>query len=148
MNSNPKNSLDYPAPAMADFADNTILEVLQEKTTDNNSSKYVLIKHDYYSSDSDHGRDMLSVFLEGLSEASFNTITVYLVDKGTLLLDRSNPLYDKMQLLLGKAEMIIADNESIIAYGIDAESNPKIVIHSMRSIAEDLIYLPGILVLE
>ena len=148
MNNNPKNSLDYPAPAMEDFADNTILEVLQEKATDNNTSKYVLIKHDYYSSDSDHGRDMLSVFLEGLSEASFNTITVYLVDKGTLLLDKTNPLYDKMQLLLGKAEMIIADNESIISYGIDADINPKIVIHSMRSIAEDLIYLPGILVLE
>lgn len=148
MNNNQKSSLDYQTPAMEDFAYNTILEVLQEKTADNNSSKYVLIKHDYYSSDSDHGRDMLSVFLEGLSEASFNTITVYLVDKGTLLLDRSNPLYDKMQLLLGKAEMIIADNESIISYGVDADTNPKIVIHSMRSIAEDLIYLPGILVLE
>ena len=56
MNNNQKSSLDYPAPAMEDFAGNTILEVLQEKTADNSSSKYVLIKHDYYSSDSDHHR--------------------------------------------------------------------------------------------
>ena len=148
MNSNPKNSLDYPDSAVEEYTDNTILEVLQEKTAEDSSSKYVLIKHDYYSSDSDHGRDMLSCFLEELSKASFTTLIVYLVDKGTLLLDRSNPLYDKMQPLLGKAEMVVTENESLIFYGVEMESNPKTVIRSMRSIAEDLIYLPGILILE
>ena len=148
MNSNPKNSLDFSSAGMEEYAGNTILEVLQEKSADDNSSKYVLIKHDYYSADSDHGRDMLSCFLDGLCGSSCKTLTVYLVDKGTLLLDNSNPHFEKMKRLSDKAEMIIAENESIIVYGVDVNENPKIEIHSMRSIAEDLICLPGILTLE
>ena len=148
MNSNPKNSLDFSSAGMEEYAGNTILEVLQEKSAEDNSSKYVLIKHDYYSTDSDHGRDMLSCFLDGLCGSSSKTVTVYLVDKGTLLLERSNPLFEKMKCLTDKAETVIAENESLIVYGVEIDENPKIEIHSMRSIAEDLVCLPGILTLE
>ena len=47
MNSNPKNSLDFSSAGMEEYSGNTILEVLQEKSAEDNSSKYVLIKHDY-----------------------------------------------------------------------------------------------------
>ena len=141
MNSNPKNSLEFAASGMDEYAGNTILEVLQEKSIEDHSSKYVLIKHDYYSTDSDHGRDMLSCFLDGLCGSSGKTVTVYLVDKGTLLLERSNPLFEKISI----NSFSVVD---AFVYGVEIDENPKIEIHSMRSIAEDLVCLPGILTLE
>ena len=88
MNSNPRNSLDYQGAQLEQLSDVSLLEVMQEKTDEETSTKYVLIKHDFYSSDSDHGRELLSGFLDGLSESSFSSVVVYLIDKGTKLLDK------------------------------------------------------------
>ena len=148
MNSKQKNSLEYSKPQLEQFEDNTILEVLPQKTDEADSSKYILIKHDYYSSDSDHGRKMLKDFLSVLSEASYENIIIYLADKGTMLLDEACPLYEGMLALINRSELIIADKDSIDLYKVNVKDNPKITIRSMLSISEELIYLPGILVLE
>ena len=63
MNSNPRNSLDYQGAQLEQLSDVSLLEVMQEKTDEETSTKYVLIKHDFYSSDSDHGRELLSGFV-------------------------------------------------------------------------------------
>ena len=148
MNSKQKNSLEYSKPQLEQFEDNTILEVLPQKTDEADSSKYILIKHDYYSSDSDHGRKMLKDFLSVLCEASYENIIIYLADKGTMLLDEACPLYEDMLALINRSELIIADKDSIDLYKVNLKDNPKITIRSMLSISEELIYLPGILVLE
>ena len=148
MNSNQKSDLDIQEAELGQFSENSLLEVMQEKTGDGQNSKYVLIKHDYYSSDSDHGRDILSGFISALADSSFSSIVIYLIDSGTLLLDRNNPLFSDMSQLLKKSEMVIAVSESIEEYGISIESDPKIVIQSARSVAEDLIYIPDLLILE
>ena len=44
MNSKQKNSLEYSKPQLEQFEDNTILEVLPQKTDEADSSKYILIK--------------------------------------------------------------------------------------------------------
>ena len=147
MNNNPKSSLDYSDPQLEQYSDNTITEVLLDKTEDESATKYVLIKHDYYSSDSDNGREMLSAFLAGLCESSFHLV-IYLVDTGTKLLDKSNQLFEDMLPLIEKSEMVIADMESIYIYSVNVLDNAKIEKQSMRSIAEDLIYLPDVLILE
>ena len=85
MNSNPKSSLE--------LVDSTVIEVLPEELKKDSSSKTVLIKHDYYSSDTVHGRELLSSFLSSLRKASYGSLIIYLVDSGTLLLDKSNPLF-------------------------------------------------------
>ena len=148
MSSNQRSSLDYQGAQLEQLSDVSLLEVIQEKTDEETSTKYVLIKHDYYSSDSDHGRELLSGFLSSLSESSFSSVIVYLTDKGTKLLDESNPLHGSMLRLIEKSEMIIASSESISYYEVSVCSNSKIVEQSSRSIAEDITYLPNLLILE
>ena len=147
MNNRPRNSLDFSESQLDQYSDETIIEVLQDKTDENSSTKYVLIKHNYYSVDSDHGKEMLASFMTGLCESSFHII-VYLVDTGTRLLDKEDSLFEQMQALIEKSEMVIADMESVYLYNVASCENAKIEMQSMKSIAEDLIYLPDVLVLE
>lgn len=148
MNSNPRNSLDYQGAQLEQLSDVSLLEVMQEKTDEETSTKYVLIKHDFYSSDSDHGRELLAGFLASIRESSFSSVIVYLIDKGVKLLDESNPLHDSMLRLIEKSEMIIAATESISYYEVSYSSNSKIIEQSSVSIAEDITYLPNLLILE
>ena len=148
MNNNQKNSLEYSKPQLdEEFSDNTILDVLPQKIDEDNSSKYVLIKHDYYSSDSDHGRDLLADFIKSLCDASYNSIVVYLIDRGTKLLDENNPLFDNMLSLINKSELVVATKESMDFYGIKFEADNKVVLQSSRSVAEELIYINDLLIL-
>lgn len=148
MNSNPRNSLDYQGAQLEQLSDVSLLEVMQEKTDEETSTKYVLIKHDFYSSDSDHGRELLAGFLASIRESSFSSVIVYLIDKGVKLLDESNPLHVSMLRLIEKSEMIIAATESISYYEVSYSSNSKIIEQSSVSIAEDITYLPNLLILE
>ncbi len=148
MNSSPKNSLDVVESTLIGNNDSTVIEVLPEETKKDISSKTVLIKHDYYSSDSDHGRELLSDFLSALRKSSYANIIVYLVDSGTMLLDRSNQLYEQMKLLSEKSEMIIAASESMEFYGVIDSDNSKVITQSMDLISEDIICLSDLLILE
>ena len=148
MYNKPKNSLEYSEPVIEQYSDNVVLEVMPQKTDDDTSSKYVLIKHDYYSSDSEHGRDMLKSIFNALAHSEFKSLIIYLVDKGTLLLDNNNPLFDSFHALISKSEIVIADDESITKYQISCDLDPKISIQAFSSIAEDIVFLQNILTLE
>lgn len=143
-----KNSLEYSEPVIEQYSDNVVLEVMPQKTDDETSSKYVLIKHDYYSSDSDHGREMLKSIFNALAHSEFKSLIIYLVDKGTLLLDNNNPLFDIFQTLISKSEIVIADDESITKYQISCDLDSKISIQAFCSIAEDIVFLQNVLTLE
>ena len=112
------------------------------------ATKFVLIKHDYYSTDSDHGRDILSGFLTSLTDSSYSSIVIYLIDKGVKLLDEENPLYDKMLRLLEKSETVIAAEESFDEYNVSYPVTQKISIESIMSVTEDITYLDNLLTLE
>ena len=148
MNNSPRNSLDYSNSQLEQFSDDALLEVLPEKTDDDNSTKYVLIKHDYYSTDSEHGREILSGFLTSLINSSYNSIVIYLIDKGVKLLDESDPLYNKMNRLIEKSESVIAAEDSIILYNVNLSNESKIVQESLTSITSDIVYLDHLLILE
>lgn len=148
MNNSPKNSLDYSNSQLEQFSDDALLEVLPEKTDEDNSTKYVLIKHDYYSTDSEHGREILSGFLTSLINSSYNSIVIYLIDKGVKLLDESDPLYNKMNRLIEKSESVIAAEDSIILYNVNLSNESKIVQESLTSITSDIVYLDHLLILE
>ena len=148
MNNNQRNNLDYPGAGLAQISDNTMIDVLPEKTDDDSSTKYVLIKHDYYSTDSDFGRQLLNTYLNGLCNSYYTSIVVYLTDKGTKLLDKTNPLYDSLIMLSRKTEIIIADQDSIEEYGVNISLDSEIAYQTSGSVAEDIIYLSDLLVLE
>ena len=148
MSSNQRSNLELSETQFESFSDNTILEELQEKLDEDNSSKYVLIKHDYFSSDSGHGRELLRSFLNKLCESSFKSIIVYLIDEGTLLLDESNPLYQDMQQLINRSELIFADKEIIEQNQLKCSESAKFIMLNPDSIAEEIIYLSDLLILE
>ena len=148
MNNSPRNSLDYSKSQLDQFSDDALLEVLPAKTDEDNATKYVLIKHDYYSTDSEFGKQLLRTFLNSLCSSSYNSIVVYLIDKGTKLLDKTNPLYENMLSLSKRSELVIADKDSIDEYSVDAGLDSEIAYQTSHSISEDLIYLADILVLE
>lgn len=140
MNNNPRNDLD--------FSDDTLLEVMPAKVDEDIATKYVLIKHDYYSTDSDHGRELLAGFITNLANSSFDSIVVYLIDKGVKLLDEENPLFDKMLRLIEKSETVIATEESIEVYNVVFSKTQKISVESLMSVTEDITYLNNLLTLE
>ena len=148
MYNKPKDSLEFSEPVIEQYSDNVVLEVMQQKTDEDTSSKYVLIKHDFYSSDSDHGRDMLKTIFNVLAQSDFKNLIIYLVDMGTQLLDNSNPLSESFQTLISKSEMVIVDDESLTKYQVSCALDSKITIQSFSSIAEDILSLSGILILE
>lgn len=148
MNNSPRNSLDYSNSQLEQFSDDALLEVLPEKTDEDNSTKYVLIKHDYYSTDSEHGREILSGFLTSLINSSYNSIVIYLIDKGVKLLDESDPLNSKMNRLIEKSDSVIAAEDSIILYNVNLSNESKIVQESLTSITSDIVYLDHLLILE
>ena len=144
----PKNSLEFSEPVIENYSDNVVLEVMPQKTDEDTSSKYVLIKHDFYSSDSDHGRDMLKKIFNVLNHSDFKNLIIYLVDKGTLLLDNNSSLFESFQALISKSEMIIVDDESLTKYQVSCDLDSKISIQSFSSIAEDILFISDILILE
>ena len=148
MNNNPRNNLEFSDPQYENFSDNTVLEELQEKIVEDNSVKYILIKHDYYSSDSEHGRELLKSFFINLCESSYKSIIVYLVDEGTGLLDESNPLYNDFNRLIARADLVIIDKDSPFFGYLSDSGNSKIVFETLLSITEEIIYLTNLLILE
>ncbi len=140
--------VDYSKKTVKAKSDSTVLEILPQKEENESSAKTVLIKHDYYSSDSDHGRDLLRALLRALYKSQINKLVIYLIDSGTLLLDKENALFKTFQPLIAKSEMVIVADESLLFYGIDADIDSNILTQPLDSIAYDIINLPDILILE
>ena len=148
MNNNQRSDLDFSTAELDQFSNSTLLDVMPEKIDEGVATKFVLIKHDYYSTDSDHGWDILSGFLTSLTDSSYSSIVIYLIDKGVKLLDEENPLYDKMLRLLEKSETAIAAEESFDEYSVSYPVTQKISIESIMSVTEDITYLDNLLTLE
>lgn len=140
--------VDYSKKTVKAKSDSTVLEILPQKEENESSAKTVLIKHDYYSSDSDHGRDLLRALLRALYKSQINKLVIYLIDSGTLLLDKENALFKTFQPLIAKSEMVIVADESLLFYGVDADIDSNILTQPLDSIAYDIINLPDILILE
>ena len=148
MNNSPRNSLEYSNSQLEQFSDDALLEVLPEKPDEGNATKYILIKHDYYSADSEHGREILSGFLTNLAASSYSSIVIYLIDSGVKLLDKDNPLDGKMNHLIEMSKTVIATDESIELYNVSLSMTQKIGHESILSITEDIAYLDNLLILE
>ena len=110
--------VDYSQSRVKEKSDSTVLEILPQKEDNGSSAKTVLIKHDYYSSDSDHGRDLLRALLRALNKSNINKLVIYLIDSGTLLLDKENTIFNTFQPLIAKSEMVIVAEESLLFYGL------------------------------
>ncbi len=83
MNNNPKN----------DIAEEYQLFPLSD--VDNRSKRRnMLIRHDYYSADSAHGRSLLESVFEAIEDSDIEIETVYLIDSGVKLCSEDSSLYN------------------------------------------------------
>ncbi len=77
----------------------------------------LLIKHDYYSSDTEHGRYLLDSFLKSLNNSKFTFESVILIDSGVRLAD-SDIIRTMAQN--GSVNTFYICSESLENYGLNA----------------------------
>lgn len=109
---------------------------------DNDGNKIVLIKHDYYSSDDEHGRMLLSAFLDVLADESSKISSIFLIDKGVKLLSSYSLL---LKSIREKGVNLVICRESAELYGIMVGDHE---IYSAHEIALELINTHNIFVIE
>ena len=98
----------------------------------------VLIKHDYYSSDSDHGRIILASFLDSLSECGNNISKVILIDSAVRLLNDVS-FAMKIEKLFTLAKNTFICEESINYFGIEYVSHANIIVCPASDIFMELL---------
>ncbi|MBR6879850.1 MAG: hypothetical protein IKN14_02060 [Clostridiales bacterium] len=109
--------------------------------------KTVIIKHDYYSSDSDHGRDLLHSFIRALSQTKISALI--LIDSGVRLLSSDDE--DTVFFLRRSCEyrIVTACSSSISEYGIDLTDDYKdIFLLDNDEIAETILSSRDAVIIE
>ena len=134
MNSWEKSNLELtPAPDM------TIL--------DESSSLCVLIKHDYYSSDNDHGRMLLDTFLDTLIESGDQIGKVILMDSAVRLLADDSFSAKLIRLFTLSKYSYICD-DSLAYFDIEYASHDNIIVCSASDISMELMQTGRLITLE
>lgn len=99
----------------------------------------IVIHHDYYSSDSNHGRELLKSFLEVLRD-DYNKISrVFIIDSGVLLLDPQNELNSSFKELCDLDFSIIVCQESLENFNVSVSDYDSISTASTHEIALELL---------
>ncbi|MCR5617670.1 MAG: hypothetical protein K6F83_05225 [Clostridiales bacterium] len=109
---------------------------------DSNGSLTVLIKHDYYSSDTEHGRELLGAFLDVLADEFSKVSRIFLIDSGVKLLDPGNPLHASFCMLEKMEYSIVCCRESIDEFEVEFEKKDNDSLMSMHEIALELMNVP------
>ena len=113
---------------------------------DDSRSVTVLIKHDYYSSDSDHGRSLMKTMLEGL-EGSACISGILIVDSGVKLLSMDNICSSYVKDLADQLELTpLVCSESLEEYGIAPPGFVKAV--SASEFMSEVIRADHLIVIE
>lgn len=134
MNNWEKSNLELtPAPEM------TLL--------DENGTLIVLIKHDYYSSDSDHGRILLGSFLDSLAESGSTISKLFLIDSGVRLLNDIS-FAQKIEKLFSLSKYSYISEESLAFYGIEYVSHANIIVCPVSDITMEIIDAGQIITIE
>ena len=115
---------------------------------DSVNHRTVLIKHDYYSSDTDHGRALLSAFLDVLSDESGDISNIILIDSGTHLLCLDDPCHKKLMLILSSSVKLYACRESVETYIANELIPENIELITAQSIALELLDSNNLFILE
>ena len=112
-----------------------------------NGNITVLIKHDYYSSDSDHGRIILASFLDSLSECGNNISKVILIDSAVRLLNDVS-FAIKIEKLFSLAKNTFICEESITYFDIDYVSHSNIIVCPASDIFMELLDAGSLITIE
>ena len=115
---------------------------------DSNGSLTILIKHNYFSSDNDHGRELLSAFIDILLDEFSKISRIFLIDSGVLLMDPNDPLYKRFSQIIDLKIPVTCCRESIDRYSIDFTKDTNLNILSMHDIALEILNTPHLITLD
>lgn len=139
---NKENLINNSSTTLLEMND-TELDLYPDLLLDNSDgSLTVVIHHDYYSSDSDHGRILLRSFMEVLKDEFSKISKIFILDSGVCLLDKDNELNDIFQELCKLDFDIVVCKESIENFKIDTASYLGIRFLSMHEISLELLSAP------
>ena len=125
MNNWEKNNLELtPAPEM------TLIDESGDLT--------ILIKHDYYSSDTEDGRLLLGSFLDSLTECGDSLLNVFLVDSAVRLLE--DPYFSaKISKLLSLSRYSYVCEESLASFDVEFDSHDNVTVCPAADISMQII---------
>ena len=150
MNNQEKSKLDIVSGDSVVIEQSPVIEVEPEKLEIfQGASIAILIKHDYYSSDSAHGRQLLRGFLTALSSKKAIIDRIFVVDSGVKLLDDGNALYNEFINLINEIPVVTVCAESLEEYGAGDIGLPaNCEAAGIGIIAAALIDTQGLITLE
>lgn len=134
MSSWEKSNLELtPAPEM------TMLDV--------SGTLSVLIKHDYYSSDNDHGRMLLGSFIDGLIESGDPISKVILIDSAVRLLE-DDSFSAKLVKIFALSKYAYICDDSLAYFDIEYTSHDNIIVCSASDISMEMVQTGRLITLE
>ena len=105
---------------------------------DENGELSALIKHDYYSSDTENGRLLLGSFLDSLAECGDSLLNVFLVDSAVRLLE--DPYFSaKISKLLSLSRYSYVCEESLAAFDVEFDSRDNVTVCPAADISMQII---------
>ena len=118
MNNQEKSKLDIVSGDSVVIEQSPVIEVEPEKLEIfRGAGLAVLIKHDYYASDSAHGRELLRGFLKALSSKKDIIDRIFVVDSGVKLLADGNTLNNEFINLIKEIPVVTVCADSLEEYG-------------------------------
>ena len=119
------------------------------EVTDTNNHSSLLIKHNYYSSDSKHGQYLLDQYMNSLINGDLYIEAIYLIDSAVKLLDSNLHSRD---LLIELSESnnctIYAASESIDEYGISFSDSCLCELFEATNIFAEIQLANNLIVIE
>lgn len=108
----------------------------------------LLIRHDYYSSDSDFGRHLLNCFLKQILSSDKQICSVFFIDSGVCLLSEDNASHELVLDILSRSREIFICIDSMKEYEIDSFSYPEAVELSAESLFAQLLISEKIITID
>ena len=114
---------------------------------DENGNLSILIKHDYYSSDNDHGRMLLASFLDTLAGSGDSINKIILVDSAVRILEDEFSCAKLVKLFSLSKYTYICD-DSLAYFDIEYNSHDNVIVCSASDISLELLQAGNLIILE
>ncbi len=120
------------------------------ETDGHSRRKNLLIKRDYYSSDNEHGRDLLLSYLEALEDSDIEIDTIYLVDSAVRLCSEDSPLFRPFLNFVSHDESgLICCSSSVETYSIRlSESFKNIICLPAYDLFAEVLQDPELIIID
>ena len=109
----------------------------------------VLAKHDYFSSNSTHGRFLLRSVLYSILENPVKVTRFILIDSGVKLIDPSSQFSEEINAIIKQLPEVLVCSESLNEYDVEQNAVPQsALIVTASEITSELLHATNIFCIE